>query len=304
MTQFYMRRMHRIYSQLGRQAIILCFSTLVLALAFETALAETEPVPFYSFPSDYQELQLNSEQGNDIGFDAPHKVMSDFFSANTQATEFDIKKKIISLLNWVEHRAPKEKPEEPYQRVKQFGRWIRNKQDGCLNTRAKVLKDFSTVPVGFRLNNPCSVDSGQWFDPYSGKTFTKASDLQVDHVIPLKDAYINGAWKWSKKQRCAFANFKASKTHLIPVSKFENMSKGDRTPANYLPANSSYVCQYLKNWLEIKLIWNLEMTAPEASAIDQAIADYNCDARKLRAGYLEIRRTRAAISETALNCPQ
>lgn len=324
MTQVYMHKKHnnripteRMSSNASRSKsvgkVFRSCSMLVVCLNFffvsHSKATENNEESYYSFPAELQDvlIQDNANHDNDLGssssqFESPSQLMAQISSHSAEAFFQAPKKKIISLLNWIEHKEAKEPPSEPYQRTKQFGRWIRYKNEGCYNTRTQVLKSFSKTPVQYRNNNPCTVESGYWSDPYSGKVFTKSSDLQIDHMVPLKDAYINGAWKWSKKERCAFANFKSTQFHLIPVDKFENMRKSDRTPADYLPPNPGYVCTYLKNWLEIKLIWNLQMSASEAEAIDKAIRDYNCDARKMRTGYLEIRQIRNLVTDTVANC--
>lgn len=62
--------------------------------------------------------------------------------------------------------------------------WIDTDRD-CQDTRAELLIVTSQRPVRFRNEKQCSVVEGQWYDPYSGKTLTKASDLDIDHIITV-----------------------------------------------------------------------------------------------------------------------
>jgi hypothetical protein len=69
-----------------------------------------------------------------------------------------------------------------------------------------MLIASSRVPVKFKNARHCSVLSGEWFGMYTGKTFTKASDVDVDHIVPLAHAHRHGADKWARDQRRMFAN--------------------------------------------------------------------------------------------------
>jgi hypothetical protein len=189
----------------------------------------------------------------------------------------DLASQAADLLNWALNHLDWPEPDSHYNRLRDFGTWLRDRSGHtCMNTRALLLSETSQVPVQMS-HNGCTVRTGRWLDPYSGEVITQASGMQIDHMVPLKNAYVSGAWQWSKKQRCAYTNFMANNFHLLAVSGHENMSKGDATPADWLPSNQAYVCAYVKNWLAVKLIWNLIMNPDEAHAIKQAIMQYHCD---------------------------
>ena len=78
-----------------------------------------------------------------------------------------------------------------------WGGWIDEDGDG-LNTRHEVLAEESLIKPVISNNK---VISGKWFDKYTGKYFTNPSDLDIDHLVPLKNAYISGASNWSKKKK-------------------------------------------------------------------------------------------------------
>lgn len=201
-----------------------------------------------------------------------------------EAKEFDAelmkaKTAFFSLLDWDRHPGAAEAPHERYNRRRQFGTWKIDPHDGsCLDVRGQVLQRDSETRVATRESrNRCVVVSGRWVDPYSGQTYTSASEIDIDHMVPLKNAYDNGGWRWSAEKRCHYFNFVESKGHLLSVSQRENSAKGDSSPADYLPPLRSAQCGYLKNWLSIKLTWGLTLPAHEADAIREHIQQLGCD---------------------------
>src|SRR5690606_36654672 len=147
----------------------------------------------------------------------------------------------------------------------------------CMNTRARVLVRDSQSPVTFRGNRDCVVDSGLWNEPYTGEQVTSSRQIQIDHMVPLKNAYVSGAWRWDYKTRCLYANFMGYRYHLVSSDAKQNMSKGDLGPDGYLPPNIAYRCQYLKNWLAVQLIWGLSLTLTEAQAIHDTVYALGCN---------------------------
>lgn len=199
-----------------------------------------------------------------------------------------LENKVYSLLNWrVYSRRVLEV--ESYDRIANFGRWINDPNDEtCYNTRALVLMRDSAKPVTYRDTNKCSVESGHWKDPYTGKTFLANADMQIDHVVPLKNAYDSGAYKWSFRARCLYGNYLGLNVHLLSVNGSENMKKGDKSPERYMPPNSAYACTYLKNWLTIKFLWGMKMTVSEADGITALIKANHCDPRSFRISQKDI----------------
>ncbi|TKZ36128.1 GmrSD restriction endonuclease domain-containing protein [Brachyspira catarrhinii] len=134
-----------------------------------------------------------------------------------------------------------------------WGNWIDEDGDG-LNTRHEVLAEESLIKPVISNNK---VISGKWFDKYTGKYFTNPSDLDIDHLVPLKNAYINGASNWSKKKKNRYYNYLKYDNHLIAVSKSANRNKSDKSPVDWLPANKEYQCEYVREWFKIKTAWGL-----------------------------------------------
>lgn len=141
-------------------------------------------------------------------------------------------------------------------------------EDGdCQNTRHEVLIAASVVQVTFKTGKQCLVDTGKWLDPFSGKTFTDAKKLDIDHFVPLSNVHHSGGWEWSPERKKLYANDMRSKDHLIAVEAKLNRQKGARGPEKWVPPNKRYVCEYVKRWVEIKMRWGLSMTEDEAFVI-------------------------------------
>lgn len=196
-----------------------------------------------------------------------------YFLISNQQTE---SKNNIQLLDFTEAQKPFPKPAKPYKRDEHFGGWIDFKNDStCLDTRGLVLQRDSLSEIEIGKN--CRIQSGAWDDDYSGKKFYSASDIQIDHVVALKNAYMTGASEWSAAERCLYTNYLGNSFHLKSVSGAENLKKGDKSPREYLPPNKNYVCMYLVNWLKIKRIWNLKLTPKEKDKIESTVKSQNCD---------------------------
>jgi len=142
----------------------------------------------------------------------------------------------------------------------------------CINTRHEVLILESLIPVTMSSSG-CYVSSGLWGDPYTGLTFTDPSDVDVDHVVPLYEAHQSGAAAWPAAKKQAFANDMLNKHVLIAVDDGTNSSKGAKDPAEWLPPNAAYHCEYARNWVEIKESYGLEFDAAEINAIEDVLGE-------------------------------
>jgi hypothetical protein len=100
--------------------------------------------------------------------------------------------------------------------------WLDDDKD-CQNTRHEILIQTSTKPLEFKTENECNVLSGEWYDPYSGDTFTISKELDLDHIVPLMFAHGHGADKWSRERKAMFAN---DLDNLILVKASLNRQKG------------------------------------------------------------------------------
>lgn len=134
---------------------------------------------------------------------------------------------------------------------------------GTCDTRETVLKRDGTSVV---TNSSCSATSGSWYSPYDGATWTASSDVDIDHVVPLADAWRTGASGWTQARREAFAN-DLSNPQLIAVTDNVNQSKGDQTPATWKPPRTAYWCTYAKMWVHVKYRYSLTVNSSEKSAL-------------------------------------
>lgn len=158
----------------------------------------------------------------------------------------------------------------PYDRTL-YKHWI-DEDGNCRDTRAEVLIRDASGRVTFDDDRECKVKSGKWKDPYTGAVFTEAKKLDVDHLVPLKNAHESGAWAWSPKKKQEYANYMKTRYHLLAVSLSENRKKGDKGPDKYIPPMTAYRCEYVKNWAQIKEDWELEMTEDEGMVVQQTLA--------------------------------
>ena len=152
-----------------------------------------------------------------------------------------------------------------YSRTTDFGGWA--SQGHCQNTRTVLLIRTSTAPVTFTTSSHCTVKTGRWTDPWSGVTTTVAHDFDVDHTVPLANAWRYGAWHWAKAQRVAYANDLVDPKHLVAIALGENRSKGDGGPESWKPPKRSAWCTYARTWDRIKAKWHLSATKAEWSAL-------------------------------------
>lgn len=203
----------------------------------------------------------------------------DFVYTHYYTIKVDPKAQSIDLLNFEDIIQTFPRPAEPYKRDTQYGKWL--KDSNCLDTRAKVLIRDSKSQVGF-MPNGCTVEMGDWDDPYTGKLHTKSKDIQIDHVVALKNSYMTGGHEWAPAKRCLYANYMGNNFHLLSVNGPENLKKGDTTPSQYIPPNKAYTCEFLKQWLSIKTIWALRITPKEGDAIQKIAAENNCDRSKMQ----------------------
>ena len=107
---------------------------------------------------------------------------------------------------------------------------------------------------------------------YDGFNSDNPSDFDIDHMVPLAEAWDSGASSWSDSRRRDFANDLSSPNSLIAVSSSSNRSKSDGDPADWLPPNSLYVCEYVEQWITVKQQWELSIDEAEARAIAHALS--------------------------------
>ena len=149
-----------------------------------------------------------------------------------------------------------------------FKHWVDADNNGC-DTRAEVLLEEATVTP--KIGAKCKLTGGKWLSAYDGTTVTNASQLDVDHLVPLAEAWRSGAWKWTAAQRQAFANDLDNSEALIAVTLSTNRSKGDKDPSSWMPKETQ--CNYVESWISIKSKYVLSVDEKEKIALTQLIRD-------------------------------
>ncbi|WP_411105781.1 HNH endonuclease family protein [Streptomyces sp. cmx-4-9] len=134
---------------------------------------------------------------------------------------------------------------------------------GSCNTSETVLKRDG---VNVTQDSSCAAVSGSWYSEYDGATWTAASDVDIDHMVPLAEAWRSGANSWTTSKRQQFAN-DLSRPQLIAVTDNVNQAKGDLDPGKWLPSRTAYRCTYARMWVNVKQYWALSMDSGEKSAL-------------------------------------
>ncbi|MFC4507407.1 MULTISPECIES: HNH endonuclease family protein [Streptomyces] len=159
-----------------------------------------------------------------------------------------------------------EGPRDGYSRD-QFKHWNKglNPTDGCDTRKEVILAEALEAPsVGAR----CALTGGRWWSEYDQVWVTSASSLDVDHMVPLAEAWDSGAAAWTAARREAYANDQGAPNSLIAVSGSSNRSKADKDPADWLPVPADQ-CKYAADWMADKLRWRLSADAAERDALTQ-----------------------------------
>jgi hypothetical protein len=146
-----------------------------------------------------------------------------------------------------------------------FPTWITI--SGTCDTREYVIKRDGTSVV---TDSACKATSGHWTSAYDGVTTTDPSTFDIDHLVPLAEAWGSGAWAWTTAQRQTLAN-DVTRPQLIAVSAHSNRSKGDDDPAEWLP-QSSYQCTYARAWVQVKHYYGLTVDSAEKSTLTSVLS--------------------------------
>ena len=156
--------------------------------------------------------------------------------------------------------------EDHYNRNLFGGAWIDADADGC-TTRCEVLKaervTFSDGTTG-------------WLSLYDNYPVTNEADLDVDHMVPLAEAWRSGAWAWEPQRRIAFANDLDEPGALLAVTAVTNRAKGASDPTRWKPANDAAWCDYVDAWVATKLKWELTADPAEIAALREMVVAQSC----------------------------
>ena len=137
----------------------------------------------------------------------------------------------------------------------------------CQDARQEVLIAESLVSVTFETDRKCRVETGRWYGAFTAVYADDPGDLDIDHMVPLKNAHLSGGWSWDADMREEYANNLEEENHLIAVTASANRSKGAKGPEEWGPPEQSYWCDYATDWTEVKARWDLTMTERESEIV-------------------------------------
>lgn len=143
-----------------------------------------------------------------------------------------------------------------------FRHWTDADGDGC-STRNEVLVSEADDPVS--VGSGCALTGGRWFSYYDRVSWTDPSDVDIDHLVPLAEAWDSGARSWTTSTRQAFANDLGDARSLVGVTDDVNQAKGDQDPQTWLPTYDR--CRYVREWVAVKHRWRLSVDSGERSAL-------------------------------------
>ncbi|MEV6938686.1 HNH endonuclease family protein [Streptomyces sp. NPDC051132] len=150
-----------------------------------------------------------------------------------------------------------------------FKHWVDADKDGC-NTRAEVLKAEAVIAPEQGVR--CRLTGGEWYSPYDDRYLQGPRRLDIDHLVPLAEAWDSGASAWTAAEREAYANDLGDGRALIAVSATSNRSKADQDPTTWLPPAVGYRCQYVTDWIADKTRWTLSVDPSEEAALAQTLS--------------------------------
>ena len=148
--------------------------------------------------------------------------------------------------------------------------------NGCDSRKAVIISEAVKKPV---VEKGCVIKGGEWLSIYDNVVVTEAGKLDVDHFVPLAEAWDSGASAWTPEKREMYANDQTDPRHLIAVTGASNRSKSDRDPAEWMPTNKAYTCSYVANWVSVKVRWSLTIDAKEKAAL--IAGNKGCKATKI-----------------------
>jgi hypothetical protein len=143
-----------------------------------------------------------------------------------------------------------------------FQHWIDADGDGCSTRNEVLLAEADDPPT---VSGTCTLSGGRWFSYYDRVSWTSTSDLDIDHMVPLAEAWDSGARTWTSTVRRDFANDLGDYRSLVAVTDNVNQAKGDQDPGTWLPQYDR--CRYLREFVAVKHRWRLTVDSAEKAAM-------------------------------------
>lgn len=169
------------------------------------------------------------------------------------------------------------RPARDYDRDAFGSPWADTDDNGCNQRDDVLLRDAEPGTVRTARQGRCDHDvlAGAWRDPYTGKELVfddlkdlgQAQAIQIDHVVPLAEAWVSGAAGWDDERRSAYAN---DLDGLLAVDGPANAAKGADDPAAWRP-RKAFQCAYARRWITVKARWELSVDPSEVAALEDML---------------------------------
>lgn len=147
-----------------------------------------------------------------------------------------------------------------------FPHWDNGVEGNCTTRQVVLERDGEDVET----DDNCQPVSGSWDGRYDDEVLTDAQDVDIDHMVALKEGWRSGAHAWTTEERQHFANDLDS-TQLWAVSASSNRAKGDADPADWMPPSEEAHCDYVASWIEVKHTWDLSVDPDEEQALHEVL---------------------------------
>jgi len=95
-----------------------------------------------------------------------------------------------------------------------------------------------------------------------------SKSVQIDHIVPVSDAWQKGAQQLPSQTRYNFYN---DPLNLLAVDGPTNESKSDSDAASWLPPNKSFRCAYVSRQIAVKYKYHLWVTQAEHDAMARVL---------------------------------
>ena len=142
------------------------------------------------------------------------------------------------------------------------------REDDSCGTRYEVLLRDAKNPKSIQQLDNCRLSGGVWLSIYDNQLIEgDGTGLDIDHLVPLSEAWRSGAYKWSEAKRVQFSNDLGYVNSLLAVSSISNQSKRDQGPEKWMPPNKEWHCRYAAYWIDVKTRWMLSVDKNEKRAL-------------------------------------
>ena len=153
----------------------------------------------------------------------------------------------------------------------QFGAAWTDVDGNRCDTRDDILaRDAQRSGGTYQTSDGCTVIGIEMTEPYADKHVALKSKLDIDHVVPLKVAWVSGAYAWAPRVRLNLAN---DPRNLLAVDDDTNQhAKGDKTPDRWQPDGAGR-CEYARMYVTVLKAYELPALAATRSALAETLRE-------------------------------